>query len=118
MEQHVSTNQPQPPAFAAKPAVKPTAKVEAKPTKVLSAAKVAAKATKPKPVPARLNKQGERLLCMVGRPGKQCSNPQRHPHGKAWTCSTHDKAIARGVKVELKGLASVVWLAPGAPAKA
>jgi hypothetical protein len=117
MEQHISSSQPQPPAFAEQP--KPTAKVApAKPTKVLSAAKVAAKAPKPKPVPARLNKKGERLLCMVGRPGKQCSNPQRHPHGKAWTCSTHHNAMARGVKVELKGLATLVWKAPGVTATA
>jgi len=93
------------------------AKVEAKP---LSAAKVAKpKAAKIAVPDSRKNAKGEPLRCEVMINGnKQCANPKRHQHGKAWTCSTHDRAIAAGKKVRFGGKVTLVYVAPHAPVAA
>ena len=114
MEQHLSSTQPQPPAFAAP---KPTAKV-AKVTKPLSAAKVTSKVAKAKPPESRKTAKGVVLRCMVGSHGKaQCGNPARWQHGKAWTCTTHHNAIGRGLKVAFGGKATLPYVAPSGTPK-
>ena len=94
----------------------------AKPAKVakpaVSAAKVISKAAKARPVESRKTAKGIVLRCMVGTGAKQCHNPARHPHGKAFTCSTHDRAIAAGRKVNLGGKATLPYIAPHAVASA
>ena len=97
---YVSKTQPQPPAFQGAPSVKVTVRA----TKPASAATSKASA-KPAKVtaPTRVNAKGQPLTCMAGRPGKlQCSNPARWQHGKAWTFTTHHKAIERGKKIALR----------------
>lgn len=112
---YVSKTQPQPPAFAA---ASVQVKVASKKPASAASIKAVVKPAKPAPVPTRVNAKGEALRCMVGKTSAQCSNPSRHPHGKAWTCTTHHKAILAGKKVELKGVANRVWKAPSAGAKA
>jgi len=103
--------------LAAAKVTKPIA--PAKVTKPLSAAKVNAKVAKPAIPESRKNAKGEALRCMVMlNATKQCANPMRHAHGKAWTCSTHDRAIRAGRKVTLRGKATLVYVAPHAVASA
>jgi hypothetical protein len=80
----------------------------AKPTK-----RAAAKAAIPE---SRKNAQGAPLRCEVMvNATTQCANPKRHQHGKAWTCSTHDRAIRAGRKLRFGGKATLVYVAPHAP---
>ena len=98
----------------AKPATAKVAKVEAKPVSAAKANKIA-KVAKSKPVPARLNAKGDRLRCMVMTGVDQCGNPQRHPVGKGWICSTHNRARGAGKALTIRGKAQIVWIAPHAP---
>ena len=90
------------------------AKPKAKP--ILSAAKASKAApakAKRAPVATRTDAKGRALRCMVMvNRTHQCSNPGRHPHGKAFTCSTHDRSIAAGVTLVLTGKPNLLYIAP------
>jgi hypothetical protein len=91
---------------------KPSAK-KAPAKKPLSAAKVTSSA-KRVAVPTRLDPKGRPVRCyvMVGR--AQCSNPARHQHGQAWTCTTHDSQIAKGAKPRYARKVAL-WVNPAKP---
>jgi len=93
-------------------------KAPAKPKATLSASKVnrSAKHAKADLVPAHRNAKGDRLRCMVMLNGRtQCGNPQRHPVGKGWICSNHNRARLAGITLQVRGKATIVWIAPHTP---
>jgi hypothetical protein len=103
-EPRVSASQPQGPAFTSAPKASAPVKA-AKPSKVKASAKRAI-------VPAKTNAKGAVLRCAVKMGATQCANPGRHAHGRGFTCTTHDKAIAKGAKVTIVAKATAVYAAP------
>lgn len=98
-----------------RPPVPPMSGDAGKPAPKAPAAPKATKVAKPasrKPVAARTNAKGAVLRCSVKLGSSQCANPGRHPHGRGFTCTTHDKAIAKGARLTILAKATAVYVAP------